>query len=84
MLSGLVLGNVLSEQWGEKGRKVDFFDLKGDLAALFHLTDCEVRYVTAMHPALHPGQCAEILNAADEKIGLLGMLHPTLEKQLGF
>jgi phenylalanyl-tRNA synthetase beta chain len=84
MLSGLVLGNVLPEQWGEKSRKVDFFDLKGDLAALFHLTDYKVQYISTKHPALHPGQCAKILNAAGEKVGLLGMLHPTLEKQLGF
>ena len=84
MLSGLVLGNVLTEQWAEKTRKVDFFDLKGDLEALFHLTDCEVSYSAVKHPSLHPGQCAEMFNAAGESIGVMGMLHPTLEKQLDF
>jgi len=84
MLSGLVLGNVFAEQWAEKTRKVDFFDLKGDLEALFHLTDCDVQYSAVKHPALHPGQCAEMFNAAGESIGVMGMLHPTLEKQLGF
>ena len=84
MLSGLVLGGVFSEQWAEKSRKVDFFDLKGDLEALFHLTGSNVQYVATNHPSLHPGQCAEIINAQGESIGLMGMLHPTLEKQLGF
>ena len=84
MLSGLVLGNVLTEQWAEKTRKVDFFDLKGDLEALFHLTDCEVSYSAVKHPSLHPGQCAEMFNAAGDSIGVMGMLHPTLEKQLDF
>lgn len=84
MLSGLVLGTVTSEQWAEKSRKVDFFDLKGDLEALFHFTDSKVQYIVTKHPALHPGQSAEIINSEGERVGLMGMLHPTLEKQLGF
>lgn len=84
MLSGLVLGNVISEQWAEKSRKVDFFDLKGDLEVLFSLSDCNVTYRAVKHSTLHPGQSAEILNAEGEFIGVMGMLHPTLEKSLGF
>ena len=84
MLSGLVLGTAFAEQWSEKSRKVDFFDLKGDLAALFHLSGCEVQYTATKHPALHPGQSADIMNADGAVIGVMGMLHPTLEKQLGF
>jgi len=33
---------------------------------------------------LHPYQTAEILNKDGQSIGWLGMLHPNLEKQLGF
>ncbi len=84
MLSGLILGSAYAEQWGEKARKVDFFDLKGDLEAIFHLTDSKVQYSVVQHPALHPGQSAGIISENGEKIGLFGMLHPTLEKQLGF
>ncbi|MCK4842831.1 MAG: phenylalanine--tRNA ligase subunit beta [Methylococcales bacterium] len=84
MLSGLILGTSLAEQWSEKSRKVDFFDLKGDLEALFYLSDCQVSYSSVKHPALHPGQSAAIINSAGEQLGLMGMLHPTLEKQLGF
>ncbi|MBF6650820.1 phenylalanine--tRNA ligase subunit beta [Methylobacter sp. BlB1] len=84
MLAGLALGSVYAEQWGEKSRKVDFFDVKADVQAMFALTGYEVQFAPAKHAALHPGQTAEILNPAGERIGWLGMLHPTLEKQLGF
>ena len=84
MLAGLILGDAYSEQWGEKARKVDFFDSKADIQAIFALTGCEVQFSSAQHSALHPGQTAEILSSDGNKIGWLGMLHPTLEKQLGF
>jgi phenylalanyl-tRNA synthetase beta chain len=84
MISGLVLGNRYSEKWSERTKKVDFFDLKGDLEALFDLTNCKVQFSTVKHSALHPGQSAEIFTEEGDKIGILGMLHPTLEKNLGF
>jgi phenylalanyl-tRNA synthetase beta chain len=84
MLSGLALGSAYSEQWGSATRKVDFFDVKADVQALFSLTGTDAQFIPAKHPALHPGQTAEILSPQGEKIGWLGMLHPTLEKQLGF
>lgn len=84
MLAGLVLGDAYSEQWGETSRKVDFFDIKADIQALFSLTGCEVQYLSAQQSALHPGQTAEIIASDGKKIGWLGMLHPNLEKQLGF
>lgn len=84
MLSGLALGSAYSEQWGVASRKVDFFDVKADVQALFSLADTDVQFVAAKHPALHPGQSAEILSPQGNKIGWLGMLHPILEKQLGF
>lgn len=84
MLSGLILGSLYPKQWGENLRKVDFFDLKADVQALVSLTGRNVQYVATKHPALHPGQCAKILSETGEKIGILGMLHPNLEKQLGF
>ena len=84
MLSGLVLGDAYSEQWAEKARKVDFFDMKGDLEALFHLNNTQVRYIKANNPTLHPGQSAEIHSEQGNILGVMGMLHPTLEKQLGF
>jgi len=84
MLAGLVLGDAYSEQWGEKARKVDFFDIKADILAIFALTGCEVVFSSAQQSALHPGQTAEILSPDGKKIGWLGMLHPNLEKIVGF
>jgi phenylalanyl-tRNA synthetase beta chain len=84
MLAGLVLGDVYSDQWGDKARKVDFFDMKADIEAIFALTGCQVRFLSAQQSALHPGQTAEILTSDGETVGWMGMLHPNLEKQLGF
>jgi len=84
MLSGLALGSAYSEQWGVASHKVDFFDVKADIQTLFSLTGTDVQFIPGKHPSLHPGQTAEILSQQGEKIGWLGMLHPTLEKQLGF
>ena len=84
-LAGLILGPVREEQWGESSRVVDFFDLKADLEAIFRLTGHEntVTFVAGQHPALHPGQSALIF-LGEERLGWAGMLHPGLEKELGF
>lgn len=84
MLAGLALGSAYSEQWGEKTRKIDFFDVKADIEALCALTGCEVQFIPAQKSALHPYQTAEIRNTAGQSLGWIGMLHPSLEKQLGF
>jgi phenylalanyl-tRNA synthetase beta chain len=84
MLAGLVLGSVNAEQWGEPVRNVDFYDVKADVEAICALTGYEVQFIAAKHPALHPGQSAEIKNRKGVSLGWVGMLHPTLEKQLGF
>ena len=82
-LGALVSGSALNEQWGERGRSVDFFDLKGDLEALLMLAGrwSEVRFVAATHPALHPGQSAA-LRMEGRDIGWIGALHPRLQREL--
>ncbi len=84
MLAGVVLGTVNPEQWGEKARKVDFYDIKSDVEAICALTGHEIQFVAAKHSALHPGQSAEIKTIQGQSLGWIGMLHPTLEKQLDF
>ncbi|MBW6453286.1 MAG: phenylalanine--tRNA ligase subunit beta [Methyloprofundus sp.] len=84
MLAGVALGSVNPEQWGEKIRKVDFYDVKADVESLCALTGREVQFVAGQHAALHPGQSAEIKTLEGQSLGWVGMLHPTLEKQLGF
>jgi phenylalanyl-tRNA synthetase beta chain len=84
MLAGIALGSANPEQWGEKARKVDFYDIKADVEAICALTGREVQFVVAKHNTLHPGQSAEIQTMQGQSLGWIGMLHPTLEKQLGF
>jgi phenylalanyl-tRNA synthetase beta chain len=82
-LAAVVCGPVAVAQWGQAGRKVDFYDLKGDLEALLtQVVDlAEFRFVAAENPALHPGQSAQIQrNGA--AIGWAGMLHPEIQAKL--
>jgi phenylalanyl-tRNA synthetase beta chain len=84
-LAGLVTGSVLPEQWGAKSEGVDFFDIKSDVEALLALA-CDlvdIRFVATEHPALQPGQAAEI-RRADEVVGVLGKLHPGIAKDYDF
>lgn len=84
VLSGLLFGDVAPEQWGEPSRKADFFDLKGDLACLFKLTfdTAGFEYKVSDHPALHPGQAADIYRGEDY-LGTVGALHPAIAEELG-
>jgi phenylalanyl-tRNA synthetase beta chain len=74
-LAGLAWGQVVPEQWGEKGRAIDLFDVKGDLEALLWPRVADFRRAT--RPALHPGQSAEI-HLAGKRVGWIGALHPKL------
>ncbi|MFP5382547.1 MAG: phenylalanine--tRNA ligase subunit beta [Gammaproteobacteria bacterium] len=83
MLAGLLLGAALPEGWAQQARKVDFFDAKGDLEALFALNGSPSSFTVepATHPALHPGQSARICREGQE-VGTLGALHPRLQREL--
>jgi phenylalanyl-tRNA synthetase beta chain len=83
MFAGLIFGDERGEQWGDKARKVDFFDLKGDIEALLELGGMKnrVQWQRATHPALHPGVSARLLFDGKE-LGWAGLLHPSLEKAL--
>lgn len=83
VLSGLVSGAALPEQWGEPAREVDFFDLKGDLSHLLDLTlsSEEFEFKPGTHAALHPGQTAEIWRNG-RFVGIFGALHPSLVQEL--
>ena len=72
-LAGLAYGTALPEGWGSDGRKVDFFDVKGDLEAL--LAPAQLCFEKLVHPALHPGRAAKVMLDGKE-IGCIGELHP--------
>ena len=72
-VTGLAQGPASAEQWGERARAVDFFDVKGDVETL--LAPRSVRFVAADHPAMHPGRCARV-ELEGQSIGFVGELHP--------
>ena len=76
-LGGVVCGTALPRQWGLPPREVDFFDLKGDLEAVFRLSSgaATFEFLPGKHPAMHPGQCAKIQRNR-KNIGYVGKLHP--------
>ncbi len=72
-VAGVAMGAVDAPEWGCKERPVDFFDVKGDLEALFAPT--RLTFEPAEHPAMHPGRCARVL-CAGSAVGFVGELHP--------
>ena len=61
VLSGIVVGDRLQEQWGASKEATDFFDVKGDVEALLEMSGVKAEFRTESHSALHPGQTAAIL-----------------------
>jgi phenylalanyl-tRNA synthetase beta chain len=82
-IAGLVSGPEFPLQWGEAERAVDFADLKGDIEALLRPAGAASRLKAEAkpHPALHPGQSAQLLLDGRE-LGWMGALHPGLTKAL--
>ncbi|MDF1645748.1 MAG: phenylalanine--tRNA ligase subunit beta [Legionellaceae bacterium] len=76
-LAGLMTGEVGALNWGESIHQYDFYDMKGDLEALFSNVNQPLRFVSETMPALHPGKSAR-LYLGERAIGWLGVLHPAL------
>lgn len=80
---GLVIsGERLPESWAAAGEPVDFYDLKGDLESLIGPgVGADLQFRAGQHPALHPGQTAEVL-LGGLVVGVMGALHPALHAEL--
>ena len=83
VLAGIAVGERLPEHWDGTASELDFFDVKGDIEALFRETGepAEFRFEAATHPALSPGRTARILRS-QEPVGWLGALHPNVQRRL--
>ncbi len=83
VIAGIAAGSAVPEQWGAPRTAVDFFDVRADIEALLRATGAasEFRFVAGRHPALHPGQAAEI-RRGDVHAGWVGRLHPDIERRL--
>jgi phenylalanyl-tRNA synthetase beta chain len=84
MLAAVACGAAHAEQWGEPGRPLDFYDIKGDLEALMQLSGIPQAWSfdTVELPAwLHPGRGARVLRDG-VAMGWVGALHPALQQKL--
>jgi len=83
MLAAVITGGAQPQQWSAAPRPADFFDLKGDLEAVFALGGALEAFTVeaAEHPALHPGQSARILRDG-RSVGWIGALHPRVQDAL--
>jgi phenylalanyl-tRNA synthetase beta chain len=85
-LALVLTGRRQPEFWAEAGAErpaLDFFDLKGIVAALaedLHLP--EVAYRKASAPYLHPGRAAELV-VRGKAAGCFGQLHPRVAETFG-
>jgi phenylalanyl-tRNA synthetase beta chain len=82
-LAGLVYGPLTAESWNSDPRSADFFDVKGDVESLLAQTGSteSFSFRAGQHPALHPGQCAEVV-CDDQVVGYVGAIHPALQQPL--
>lgn len=82
-ISGLIAGSRDAEAWYHNSEKVDFYDLKAHVEALFALNDGgKPSYEPSNCVFLHPGRSADIF-VDGEFVGVIGELHPQLSKELG-
>lgn len=74
-IAGLAYGTADDLQWGVPARRVDFYDVKGDVERL--VAPLKARFVREEFPGLHPGRSAAIF-VGERKVGFIGELHPRL------
>jgi len=77
-LGGIAYGDAMEEQWGLESRRLDFFDVKGDVEALLAPRVAEFR--RSEHPALHPGKSAQIM-LEGRAAGWIGEVHPRWQQK---
>jgi phenylalanyl-tRNA synthetase beta chain len=81
-LSILLVGPRSLPTWqGADGTPMDFYDIKGLIAALLenlHIPD--VHYEVGSNPTYHPGKCARVLSG-EKQLGIFGELHPQVRER---
>ncbi|MHB8841378.1 MAG: phenylalanine--tRNA ligase subunit beta [Candidatus Aquicultor sp.] len=81
MVSIAMTGAWIPDEWYEKARSIDFFDLKGVIETVLDEVDVDVENWSVRqftHPVLHPGRSAELL-IGDDSIGFFGEIHPDVQ-----
>lgn len=82
-LAAAISGLWSSHSWQGEKKAVDFFVIKGILEGMFAKLGLleQVQFVQAQVDGMHPGRTAE-LHLNGEKIGFIGQVHPTVQKEL--
>jgi phenylalanyl-tRNA synthetase beta chain len=81
MLAGVACGMREKERWANAKVPVDFYDVKADIESLLELVSSDFEFIAGNHPALHPGQTAQILKSG-KPVGWIGLIHPAAQKTL--
>ncbi len=84
MLSGLISGKKLPENWNSNNVMSDFYDVKGDIETLISLglETNGYEFAAADYSCFHSGQCARI-EKDGVAVGHVGALHPAIQRKLG-
>ena len=81
-------GRRHEQAWDAKlADKMDFYDLKGIVAALMEALHLEVSYSATEQPSFHPGKCASVSLSAkgtNTILGVFGELHPLVQENYDF
>ena len=80
MLSGLVYGDYIPEQWADNKREINFFDIKGDIETISGNTLSINTPKISVPEAFHPGQVAELIMDKN-LVGWVGQLHPAWQQK---
>jgi len=83
-IAGAVMGELVTSKWQKKVEIIDFFRAKGYVETLLtkigHLNVSYLPTEPKQYPEFHPGRSAVIL-VNDEVVGVVGQVHPKLQKQ---
>ena len=82
VVSGLIYGDVSSNHWLDKPRKVNFYDAKGVIEKIIHGFDVAINLKPESYDFLHPGISSTIYDGSKE-IGCLGALSPNILEKIG-
>lgn len=85
VLAGLLYGQRLPANWASSGDSSDYYDLKGVVEGLlgFSIAAANCSFQAQSRAGFHDGQCAVLTHAELGEIGVLGAIHPSVQRELG-
>lgn len=75
LMVAMALTGRIHDYFDQKGKSVDFFDLKGTIEYLATRLKLNLDFVAVQRPRMHPGRTADIL-LEGRVIGYMGQIHP--------